>query len=179
MTSFSVDIDGRAFCDGFARLAAAVDDLTPIMDEIGETLITSVRLRFERSYGPARFPWEPSRKPRGKTLILRGHLRDSVTHQPTSTSVMVGTNLEYAAIHQFGGEIQRPDRDVTIYRHHNAKKNELSPRFVKKSKANFASTHRAKADTITMPARPYLGIDKEDEHLILTIFEENLMRAAT
>jgi phage gpG-like protein len=97
-----------------------------------------------------------------------------------SNGVEWGTNVIYAAIHQFGGIIQRGARQQTIYRRIKGYRNynmegsghfqehgrvvtgELQPGFVKKGRANFATVHAVAAHAITMPARPYLGIDADD-----------------
>ena len=44
------------------------------------------------------------RKGAGKTLIDQGHLRNSYEYQLVDGGVEVGSALEYAAIHHFGGE---------------------------------------------------------------------------
>lgn len=49
-----------------------------------------------------------------KILIKEGLLMGSVTFEATSTSVEVGTNKEYAAIHNFGGEAGRKSSRVKI-----------------------------------------------------------------
>ncbi|OGP23544.1 MAG: phage virion morphogenesis protein [Deltaproteobacteria bacterium GWC2_56_8] len=49
-----------------------------------------------------------------KVLIKERHLMGSITSNPTSNSVEVGTNKEYAAIHNFGGEAGRKSKRVTI-----------------------------------------------------------------
>ena len=90
-----------------------------LMDPIGQLLETSVIRRFELERGPDGRPWKPSRRPRrrrrgkrgpwytvagGQTLTLSGRLRGSITHAAGSDHVDVGTNVVYAAIHQFGSD---------------------------------------------------------------------------
>jgi len=43
----------------------------------------------------------------GKILQMRGELAASITSAYDETSAVVGTNKEYAAIHQFGGQAGR------------------------------------------------------------------------
>lgn len=88
------------------RLLALGADLFPVMDEIGASLETSTRMRFETSIGPSGQPWKPSRRA-GKTLVDTGRLLASITHRADRTSVEVGSNVIYAAIHQFGGAAGR------------------------------------------------------------------------
>lgn len=61
-----------------------------------------------------------------------------------------------AAVQEFGGTIQVPEKETTIYRKLD-KEGELANngRFVKQSKSNFATTHVVPAHTINIPPRPF------------------------
>ena len=115
-----VETDDAALQASLKRLTATVDDLRPVMDEIGRTLVTSVIGRFERERGPGGAPWKPSargtrgKRGRGQTLTDTGRLRASITHRASRDAVEVGTNVIYAAIHQFGGGIERPARSQVL-----------------------------------------------------------------
>ena len=77
--------------------------------EIGQTLVSSTLDRFEAGRGPDALPWRPSRRAReqgGQTLVDTSRLRDSIHWRAHDDGVEVGTNVVYAAIHQFGS---RPD----------------------------------------------------------------------
>lgn len=68
-----------------------------------------------------------------------------------------GTPVAYiAAINEFGGTFDVPERQVTVYRKLN-KNGEFARggRFVKKSVANVATTHVSPAHKITIPSRPF------------------------
>jgi len=72
-----------------------------------------------------------------------------------------------AAVNEFGGTVNVPAHDTTIYRRVNAKGdfaagtldeegNRIGAgQFVKASKSNYATTHHVEAYTITIPPRPY------------------------
>ena len=81
-------------------------------DEVGQILAASTVLRFERGAGPDGEPWEPSRRALeegGQTLVDSARLRNSITHVASADGVDVGTNVLYAAIHQFGsGDLEKP-----------------------------------------------------------------------
>ncbi len=96
---------------GLAALAARIDDLADVMDEIGSALVANAQLRFEQERDPGGSPWaalQPATARRkakaGKERILTfdAHLRASLTHRPGARQVEVGSNLIYAATHQFG-----------------------------------------------------------------------------
>lgn len=156
-------------------------DLTDVMDEIGGALATNTRVRFERGIGPDGLPWLPSARALdegGQTLVDTGRLRDSITHAADAASVAVGTNLVYAGIHQFGGDIAMPERTQTIYRRLDdvAEAGRATP-FVKRRHAGIATDHTVGAHTVTMPARPFLGIDADDEAEIVAVIGDALRAA--
>lgn len=124
------------------RLGDATEDLTPMFEDIGSNLVVSSRERFESQSGPDGKRWAPhsadtvlsrlggvgraytkkmtfrasaKRKMSSMTiLVLKGHLRNSLTRRATRTGVEVGTPMEYGNIHQHGGEAGRTDARVTI-----------------------------------------------------------------
>lgn len=130
--------------------ALAKADHKPLLQRIAGALRESAILRFHQGKAPDGSHWKKSRRALetgGQTLILEGHLRDSITSNATSRRLEVGTNKEYAAIHQFGGII-RP----------------------KKGRALNVPGIGPRA-SVTMPARPYLGISADDEAEIKDITE--------
>lgn len=99
-----------AIDDKLASMLAAAGDLTPVMDDIGASLVVSIQDRFERGETPAGVPWESSQrvvKHGGQTLIDKSHLFSDFTHNPYRDSVEAGTNMVYAAIQNFGGQAGR------------------------------------------------------------------------
>ncbi|MCF8491361.1 MAG: phage virion morphogenesis protein [Rhodospirillum sp.] len=111
MTGTSIVVNRADIEAAAGRLEALANlDIANLLDEIGGGLVTSTGHRFETGVGPEGVQWEPSLRAieqNGQTLVDRGHLRDSVTHAVNSQSVAIGTNVVYAAIHQFGGEAGR------------------------------------------------------------------------
>lgn len=94
------------------RLAAMFDDLTPLMDDLGAEIEDQTLERFETNIAPDGSPWLPSLRVQqaqgnAQTLVDKGHLRDSITRNSGPRMTQVGTNVVYAAIHQFGGETGR------------------------------------------------------------------------
>jgi len=88
--------------------ASRMTDLTPLLRAIGERVTAQTKRRFE-SGGPAPsgIPWAKPKThnpKRVRTLTVSGHLRDSIRYQLRGRDeVAIGTNKEYAAIHQMGG----------------------------------------------------------------------------
>lgn len=87
-------------------------DRQALANDIGMELVSSTQQRFRAGVSPAGEPWIPSERALfegGKTLVDHGHLRDSITYMVylDGSGLEVGTNLVYAAIHQFGGRAGR------------------------------------------------------------------------
>lgn len=95
-----------------ARLQAglkAVVDFSPAMRTIADIMRTQTLERFEAETGPDGVRWRPSQRAiedGGLTLTDSGHLKQSISAASDATSAVVGTNLLYAAIHQFGGTMR-------------------------------------------------------------------------
>ncbi len=137
-------VDDREIRASLDRLLKRLADPLPVLEEIGQGLITSTIDRFERERGPDKVSWKKSaraKKQGGQTLTDTGRLRASITGNVRSDGIEIGTNVVYAAIHQFGGEAGPRKRRVTL------------------------------------PARPYLGVDDEDRRMILRVVQRAIERA--
>lgn len=107
-----VEIDGATLNAGLARMAAVLADPSTAMDQVGRYLVASTLRRFERERAPDGSPWLKSARALaegGRTLTDTGRLRGSIAHTVTDggRAVEVGSNVIYAAIHQFGGRAGR------------------------------------------------------------------------
>ena len=146
--SVEVRIDDRAVKALLARLAAAADDLTPAMDRVGRAIAADVQRRFEEGVGPDRNPWPPSLRAAlqgGRTLIDSARLLQSITWEAATRSVRIGTNVLYAAIHQFGGTIKAKGGRLAF---------------------TLADGSFVRPTQVTIPARPFLGIDDDQEAIV-------------
>lgn len=176
--SLELKLEGYPALQGkLNKLIQRTANLRPLMQDIGAYLDYSTRSRFLTQRGPDGTPWLPSARALregGKTLIKTARLMGSFSYKADARSVEEGTNVIYAAIHHFGGVIKRKARTQTIYRKVTA--GEISDRFVKRSKSNFATDHAVGAHDIEMPARPILGVNDNDEREIMNIVDDYLMR---
>ena len=86
------------------QLAERGNDITPVLDELGEDEVTRVMLRFENSEAPDGSIWEDLKVRDGKPLMDTGRLYQSVVAHVANDSLQVGTNVSYAPYHQFGTE---------------------------------------------------------------------------
>ena len=168
----TVEIDDTAALRALNRALAATRDMTPLMRDIGEELLTTTRERFVGQKSPEGTPWAPlseltkKRKQRnpGKILTERGFLRGGLTYQAGPDAVLVGSPSIYAGTHQFGAK-----------------------------KGAFGSTHsagyrdRGTDDVVhyslikprplpwaDIPARPFLGLSADDSAEIVVLVNEYL-----
>lgn len=139
-----VEIDSQPFIQALERLAERAADLTPALRGIGEYLRGSSADRFDTQTAPDGTAWKPLHEDykesksanKDKVLTLNGYLR-KLHWQVAPNEVAIGSNLEYAAIHQFGGVIKPK----------NGKALAFGGRIVAQ---------------VTIPARAYLGVSDVD-----------------
>ncbi len=101
----TITIDDREVMDALRRLQARLGDLTPVMRVVAQMMESAVQRNFADGGRPDK--WKPSKRAQrqnGQTLIDTGRLKNSITSRSDAASAEVGTNVEYAAIHQFGGK---------------------------------------------------------------------------
>jgi phage virion morphogenesis protein len=156
----TVAVDGGEARAALAAAAAAAADLTALMDRIGAALAASTQLRFEDQQSPAGVPWRRSARAAsvgGQTLVDTGRLRASITHRPARDRVEVGTNVLYAGTHQFGATIRAKTSRGLVFR--------------------VGETWRT-AREVTIPPRPFLGLDEADREEIAAISTEWLRQRA-
>lgn len=105
-----IKMDDQAVRSGLEALSRRMTDMTPVMRSIGEIVRTSVIRNFREEREPSGVRWKPSLRALltgGKTLTDTGILRNSINVRPGPQQVSIGTNIVYAAIHQFGGKAGR------------------------------------------------------------------------
>jgi len=173
----TITVDDAPTLAILGQLAALMDDMTPVMKNIGAGMQQRIQNdRFEQGRGPGGVPWKPSQralKENGKTLIDRQHLLRSIVYQANPRGVVVGSNgVPYAAIHQFGGQIEQRAYARKVAFRRVKGKNAVDQVFSRSLFAIMKGKRAHKrvtlqdiefpARTITMPARPYLGFDNDD-----------------
>jgi phage virion morphogenesis protein len=160
MSGVRIEVDGHAAALAKLEMAErALADATPLWDQVGRYLELSIQRRFELEQTPAGSKWPPSLRVRdqgGRTLTESGNLLKSITHNAWATGVVAGSNLPYAAIHQFGGTITAKSGKGLFWRYRG-------------KGANRSSV--ARKQSVTIPARPFLGLSAADEAEIVNIAE--------
>lgn len=158
MASVSIRLDGEV-----DELLAKLKQMQGInkagvMNAIAEGLRTSTLERFGTEESPEGAKWKPSIRAvqkGGKTLTQGAGLKNSIKAESDSTGAAVGTNLVYAATHQFGAERTIRAKKSGYLRF------QIGDRWVSVPSVR-----------VNIPARPFLGVSKEDEEEIKAILEE-------
>ena len=163
------------------HLQATLTNPSELLAQVGEQLMRTTKERFKAQTSPDGNSWQAlqpryqrrKKKNKDKVLTLSGDLRRFITWQSDGQdAVKVGSNRKYAAIHQFGGTIQKKARQSSV--HFGVGK--AKHLFVKKSKAVRSKQVTIGAHEVTIPARPFLWLSAHDRREITEITLEWLQR---
>lgn len=149
----TLEIRDQQALAGLAKLRAGLHGRTGLLNNLGETLVESTKQRI-RDGGPAPdgTPWKPlqpltlelkQNKDRG-ILWDSGMLKDTLAFDlEGDEAVAIGSMMVYARIHQEGGTIK--------------------PKVGRKA---LNVPGRGPRRSVTIPARPYLGVSGADRLVI-------------
>lgn len=164
-------------------------DMSPAMRNMARVLKTGAQLRFRAQKGPDGQAWKQSMRARlegGQTMSLTRRLRNSITTAATATTATVGTNVVYAAIHQFGGVIRARKGPFLAIPVTPAARSAGSPtrmpglRVWQTLKGQFVmgaedgTVHFLLRRQVTMPERPFLGVSEADETELVKVVQGHL-----
>lgn len=124
-------------------------DRRSINAALAEGVRESTLERFRQSKGPDGRRWQSSKRvilEGGKTLVKTAQLRNSIHARSDASGFAVGTNVKYAATHQFG----EPGRTIQA-RRKKVLRFQVGGKWVSKKQVR-----------VTIPARPFLGLSDED-----------------
>ena len=178
-----ISISDEALRAALGRLIASLTDTTPTMRDLSEIMIDASARAFDKTADPATgTPWQPlsaarqkQREDRGRSIanMLQdsGLLVGSITNAAGPYAVreigpgyaLVGTNVPYAAIHQFGGK--------------------TGPRIIraKKGKAlkipGIGFRRSVNHPGSVIPARPFIGVSPTDIPDMLDTITRDLQKA--
>jgi len=180
-----------AWCDSRAQDLSRID-FSPAWRPVAVYLAASTKQRFASGTSPNGAPWAPLAHPRarggGTPLRDTGLLMASVTgqgqghvEQATPQQLVWGTNLDRAALHQWGGVVRPKGRALAIpltaeavragrarafprplFVHQARGGRGFLAESVQKSKRRTLVLHYLLTPSVTIPARPYLGLNDDD-----------------
>lgn len=136
--SVTVEIIDRGLDEAIAAMQALAElDRLELMDSIGRLVQEQTRHRIStEKTAPDGSAWKVNRA--GTSILYASHrLAESIDYRSSLDRVTVGSPLRYARIHQFGGVIRAKNGKALAF------------------KAGGDSFFR---QSVTIPARPYLGL---------------------
>jgi phage virion morphogenesis protein len=186
MARFVIDIDISAWKDAIERLEGATADLRPVWKSLSSLLVGSIDRQFRSQgtrFGPRWKPLSPryakwkQRHGYGENILkMKGALRNSITADIKPESLVVGSNLIYANVHQFGATIRRKTRRARLAEAALKKPLRISDRF----RVRLQERAKERGSVLTViPARPYLppdGLIDEDSEMAAGALIHHLKR---
>lgn len=158
-----IEINDAEVSAALGRIAAALTDMTPVMQDIGEALVEETKQRFARGEDPDGAPWVPKSPATIDAYRARG---DSVSFRPLiGPTRALSTTIHYLAgadrVEVGSGRIQAAVMQAGA------------------AKGAFGRTSRGSPIPWgNIPARPFIGLSATDRDNILDIVDEWLERAA-
>lgn len=127
-------------------------DLRGVNRSLAESVRTTTLQRFRDTQSPEGKKWESSiraKKESGLTLTKSAALKNSIKTTSSISGFAVGTNNIYARTHQFGDErkIRAKSQKGLVFK--------FNGKWIRKKEVN-----------ITIPARPFIGINQSDLEMI-------------
>lgn len=179
-------VDDAEVLGALRRLIALGNNPQPALRDIAALGESATRTRFREQVGPDGQRWKPSLRAQlagGRTLTKDGHLSGSVSASAGRDFAQWGVNRIYAAIHQFGGVIEKAAHSRQVRHRTDAKGNLLRSDALQGNGLVFAKNRHKRVSVrwffvpthkIVMPARPYLGVNDGDRADILDVFTRHI-----
>ncbi|MBE2896746.1 phage virion morphogenesis protein [Pasteurellaceae bacterium HPA106] len=145
-----IELDDHHVSEKLKHIVVQLKRPRKLYGVLGEQLKKIHNNRFKQEKSPDGEKWQPlsplTRQVKGNDHILKDshQLRNTLAYNYSDQGVEFGSALKYARLHQFGGTIV--------------------PKKAKRLRLGKSSVYAKK---VTIPARPWLGISKQDEPLLL------------
>jgi phage virion morphogenesis protein len=166
--AWEVTFDDAAILGALDRLELGLGEDGPLLRQIGEYGVASTQRRFQSETAPDGIPWAAlnpayaSLKGGGYNILtLSGTLQRSMNFRTGASVVRWGSPMIYAAVHQFGATIV-PKNARALY-----------------FKLGLGGVREMVVQSVTVPARPYLGISAEDAEEIIALTTDFMARLIT
>lgn len=192
MTGVSVQFEDQVR-PALNRLLAAGRNPRPLLLGLARLGENQTRERFRTQIAPDGNKWLPSRRQEaqgGKTLTGNGILSGSITSDATIEYAEWGTNVEYGALHQFGGVIKPVRAKFLAVPITDTARAVPGPRFfpgelavVQSLKGQWmlldpdtGDVHYLLKRSVEVQARPFLGLSAQNRDEMLTWMNKKLAR---
>lgn len=175
--TFEVTFDDSQILGALDRIEEALAPGSGLLRIIGAYGRDSTVRRMEAQTAPDGSPWAGLSEAYAAIklggydiLYLHGDLRNSQTFQEGASEVSWGSPMIYAAVHQFGATIVPKNARALSF--------VLGDTFQAGHSGAMGKTQAflVQVQSVTIPARPYLGLSAEDREEIPLLAEEFLLR---
>lgn len=174
-SGLTMTIDRANFDQATRILLQGVDNFLPVAGDIAQLVENSVRRNFREGGRPDRWPASKRADDQaaygnasGQTLVDTARLMNSIIGMGNSDQVRVGTNVDYAAAHNFG-----VDQEITQQvREHVRRITRAFGREIPLKEVTV-KPHQRKFH-MKLPARPFMLIQVEDWDDIADVVTINL-----
>lgn len=178
MPAFKIEVQDGEVIAALNRLAAASRDLSPAMRAIARALRNTTEDSFAQQRSPFGPAWAALKQSTlngrksdvagARILQDSGQLAASITATSDATSATVTAGKVYAAIHQFGGQIDYAPRSIKVRLRTDRKGNLVKKGnlavFAKDSHKNALTRWSESAGwSIHIPARPFMPVTASGE----------------
>lgn len=166
--TFTASLDDAAMRVALGRVEGLMTVPTPMLKQIGAGIVAAVQEHFELQSDPWGKPWHAlcpaylPMKQNSRILTESHHLVDSVNYQVGTNSVSAGSNVIYARIHQLGGKIVPKTQPALSF-------------LLGVGVGNKPGIVQVKS--VTIPARPYLGLGEAEKEAIALAVKLHVRRA--
>lgn len=153
-----IRLDDEKALRSLSQIAQNLQQGKKLHGMLGEALRHIHRERFKSETAPDGKKWKSLHpvtlaSKRGKCILREsGQLANTLAYQATENSVVFGSNLPYARLHQFGGVIKPKQKKIL------------------KTKGGVFLRQA------NIPARPWLGVSKQNEDYLLAKTEHFIRR---
>ena len=120
--AIQIKLDSKAVEKALLNVAQKTENLRPLMKNIAGIMLSSTEENFKKEGRPNKWTdladiskenRKKKRKWPGQILQVTGQLASSISTYYDDGSAVIGSNLDYAAIHQLGGQAGK-NRKVNI-----------------------------------------------------------------
>lgn len=160
-----IKINAADIAKAIEQLTSAGANTAPLMHELAGIMHNAVEENFEQGGRPKWPKWTNATEEKragGKMLQDTGRLAASITPYADANSAMVGTNVIYASIHNFGGQTKAHKIVAKNGKH-----------------LKFGGTYRKSVNHpgSKIPQREFLRLEISDEEDLLDAVGDDLRKA--
>lgn len=165
----TTEVHDQAVRAALNALAKRVSNLATLLGDIGESMVQRAKARFGVGVGTDGQPWKPKKRKNGRLTLVgeSGDLRRQIVMGVAGNRLEVKATAPYAAIHQFGGKIDRPAYSTRVRHRTDAKGELLRSKIMDGRGLIFAKDSHKRARTrwfevaaysIKIDARPFMPV---------------------